>query len=65
MQEHEPAVGQAGLALVAADGEVLLNKILRRPPSMPVTRYSDMPYLLPLAERPRAGASTRCVDPVR
>jgi hypothetical protein len=47
---HEPAVGRAGLALVGTGGELLVDEVLRAPPSLPVTRYSELPYLLPLAE---------------
>jgi Bacterial archaeo-eukaryotic release factor family 2 len=47
---HEPAVGKAGLALVGAGGELLVDELLPMPPPLPVARYSELPYLLPLAE---------------
>jgi Bacterial archaeo-eukaryotic release factor family 2 len=47
---HEPAVGRAGLALVGAGGELLVDELLRSVPPLPVARYSELPYLLPLAE---------------
>jgi Bacterial archaeo-eukaryotic release factor family 2 len=71
---HEPAVGRAGLALIVADGVVLLDQTLRRPPPLPMVRFSELPYLLPLAEAAepavshvvvvvdRVGADLRAVD---
>jgi len=49
-KNHQPAVGRAGLAVVGADGEVLVEEVLPRPPAREVTRFSELPYLLPLAE---------------
>lgn len=52
-----PPVGSAGRCVVAARGEVLVDEILPVPPQRPVTRYSDLPYLMPLlagAPRPVA-----------
>jgi Bacterial archaeo-eukaryotic release factor family 2 len=48
--EREPAVGKAGLALVGTAGMLLLQEVLPRPPALPVVRFSELPYLLPLAE---------------
>ncbi|HEY2792613.1 MAG TPA: hypothetical protein VGJ28_09665, partial [Micromonosporaceae bacterium] len=43
-----PAVGQAGRAVIAAHGEVLLTEDFPVPPAVDVVRYSPLPYLLPL-----------------
>ena len=54
---HRPAVGRRGRAVIAARDQVLVDEYLASPPSATVVRWSDYPYLLPLAElemwRPR------------
>ncbi|MBM7810713.1 Rv2629 family ribosome hibernation factor [Saccharothrix algeriensis] len=45
----EPAVGKAGRALIAAHGQLLLNRALPRPPAADTARWSRLPHLLPLA----------------
>jgi len=45
-----PAEGRAGRLLIAAGGEVLLDRALAGPPPAPVTRVGACPYLLPLVE---------------
>jgi hypothetical protein len=42
------AVGRAGRALIAAGGEVLLDRWLREPPPTPRVRWGAVPDLLPL-----------------
>jgi peptide subunit release factor 1 (eRF1) len=37
-----------GRALIAANGRVLADEILATPPANPVTRFSGLPYLVPL-----------------
>jgi hypothetical protein len=71
---QEPAVGRAGRLLVAAGGEVLLDRWLPEPPPTPVTRVGALPYLLPLVELDagqvpyvaalvnKVGADVRAVD---
>lgn len=48
VRESEPPVGKAGRSIVAAHGEVLLDRRLAAPPEQ-VARFSALPYLLPLA----------------
>ena len=43
-----PAVGRAGRAVIAARGEVLLTEDLPVPPANDLTRWSELPFLLPL-----------------
>lgn len=50
MRDTPPATGRAGRLLIAADGEVLLDRVLAGPPPAPVTRVGAGPYLLPLVE---------------
>lgn len=45
----ETAVGKAGRAIVATEGNVLVDRRLAEPPPGPVARVSTLPYLLPLA----------------
>ncbi|MEJ2857046.1 MULTISPECIES: Rv2629 family ribosome hibernation factor [unclassified Saccharothrix] len=45
----DPAVGKAGRALIAAHGDLLLNRPLPRPPASDTARWSRRPHLLPLA----------------
>jgi hypothetical protein len=47
--DHKAPAGRAGLGVVAG-GTALVTQLLRRPPPQPVTRYSELPYLLPLVE---------------
>lgn len=49
-----PPVGEAGRAVIAAGGEVLADEQLPIPPAQPITRFGDLPYLVPLlaAARP-------------
>jgi peptide subunit release factor 1 (eRF1) len=47
LDEH-PVVGDAGRAVVAAHGTVLVDEVLPLPPRADVVRYSDLPYLVPL-----------------
>lgn len=74
MRETPPAEGRAGRLLIAADGEVLLDRVLGGPPPAPVTRVGAGPYLLPLVELDtgqvphvaarvdKTGADVRAVD---
>jgi hypothetical protein len=72
MAAAPPAVGKAGRLLVAAGGEVLLDRRLPGPPPLPVTRVGALPYLLPLVEPDvvphvaalvdKIGAKVRAVD---
>jgi hypothetical protein len=55
IEAHEPAVGRAGLAVIGAEGSVLLAELLPDPPPTPVVRHSPLPYLLPLVEHARPG----------
>ena len=69
-----PTTGRAGRLLIAAGGEVLLDRTLAGPPSAPVTRVGACPYLLPLvaldagqvphvaALVDKVGADVRAVD---
>ncbi|WP_216213214.1 Rv2629 family ribosome hibernation factor [Amycolatopsis aidingensis] len=50
VQRGSPPVGRSGRALIAANGEVLLDRHLPTPPAGTVSRHSDLPYLLPLVE---------------
>lgn len=45
-----PPVGRSGRGVVAAQGSVLINEHLIRPPAMSVARVSRLPYLVPLVE---------------
>ncbi|RKT69768.1 hypothetical protein DFJ66_3006 [Saccharothrix variisporea] len=45
----EPLTGKSGRALIAAHGELLLNRPLPRPPASDTARWSRRPHLLPLA----------------
>lgn len=47
LEEH-PVVGDAGRAVVAAGGTVLVDEVLPLPPQAEVVRFSDLPYLVPL-----------------
>ncbi|WP_372665505.1 Rv2629 family ribosome hibernation factor [Amycolatopsis kentuckyensis] len=49
VRESEPPAGKAGRSIVAAHGEVLLDRCLVAPPPAQVVRFSALPYLLPLA----------------
>jgi hypothetical protein len=69
-----PPVGRAGRLLVAAGGEVLLDRFLGDPPPLPVVRVGRSPYLVPyigsgnrsmphvVALVDRVGADLRVVD---
>ncbi|GAB3507690.1 Vms1/Ankzf1 family peptidyl-tRNA hydrolase [Amycolatopsis cihanbeyliensis] len=50
VRQGTPPVGRSGRAMIAANGEVLLDRHLPTPPTGTVTRYSALPYLLPLVE---------------
>ncbi|PRX45375.1 hypothetical protein B0I33_10936 [Prauserella shujinwangii] len=50
IRDGEPPVGRSGRALVAAGDRVLVDQELDEPPATPVSRRSDLPYVLPLAE---------------
>ncbi|MFE0024445.1 hypothetical protein [Amycolatopsis sp. NPDC059021] len=43
------STGRSGRSIVAADGDVLLHERLAEPPGGPFARFSELPYLLPLA----------------
>ncbi|HEX3593008.1 MAG TPA: hypothetical protein VHV74_25560 [Pseudonocardiaceae bacterium] len=43
-----PAVGKAGRAVIAAGGQVVLDRVLPVPPATDLARFSDLPYLVPL-----------------
>jgi hypothetical protein len=43
-----PAVGRAGRVLVAAHGEVLLDRLLPDPPASPIATWGPVPDLLPM-----------------
>lgn len=74
MRNAPPAAGRAGRLLIAAGGEVLLDRMLAGPPPAPVTRVGACPYLLPLVELDtgqvphvaalvdKVGADVRAVD---
>lgn len=47
---HRPPVGRRGHAVIANHDEVLVNEHLVSPPSAPVVRWSEYPFVLPLAE---------------
>jgi hypothetical protein len=47
--EHEPPVGRRGRAVIASGDRILIRESLVRPPSSTVVRWSDYPYLPPLA----------------
>jgi hypothetical protein len=47
--QHKPLPGRRGRALIAAGTRVLVNESLIGPPPATVLRWSDYPYLLPLA----------------
>jgi hypothetical protein len=44
-----PTPGRIGRALVATQGELLVDQVLAVPPVLPEARWSVVPYLLPLA----------------
>jgi hypothetical protein len=50
----DPPVGDAGRALVGANGRVLADGILPAPPVAPLVRFGSLPYLVPvlIANRP-------------
>jgi hypothetical protein len=47
--QHKPPVGRRGRAVIASDDQILVNESLASPPPSTVVRWSDYPYLLPLA----------------
>jgi hypothetical protein len=47
---HRPAVGRRGRALIATREQLLVDEYLVSPPTPPVTRWSDYPYIVPLIE---------------
>lgn len=47
---HRPPAGRRGHVVIANCDEVLLNEHLVKPPPTPVIRWSDYPFVLPLAE---------------
>lgn len=47
---HQPPVGRRGRAVIANRDEVLINEHLVSPPASPVVRWSEYPFVLPLAE---------------
>jgi hypothetical protein len=51
VRDARPAVGKAGRLLIAAGGDVLLDRWLAMPPPLPVTRVGTLPYLMPLVEQ--------------
>jgi release factor family 2 len=46
--DDDPAVGRAGRVLVAADGRVLLDRLVPEPPARPSAGWGPAPDLLPL-----------------
>jgi len=48
VRDSAPPVGKAGRSIIAAHGDVLLDRRLAAPPPEPVVRFSALPYLLPL-----------------
>jgi hypothetical protein len=50
VQNTPPGTGRVGRLLIAAGGEVLLDRTLAGPPPAPVTRVGACPYLLPIVE---------------
>lgn len=50
INDGDAPVGRSGRALIAAGGRVLVDQELDEPPATTVSRRSDLPYLLPLAE---------------
>lgn len=56
--EGDPAVGRAGRVLVAAQGEVLLDEQLPRPPARQIASWQRLPDLVPMVlERPEPVAA--------
>lgn len=49
------AVGRSGRGLVAVGDSVVVNEHLDEPPAAPVTRVSDLPYVLPLTRYAEPG----------
>ncbi|GAB2994770.1 hypothetical protein GCM10017788_66350 [Amycolatopsis acidiphila] len=49
------AVGRSGRALVAAGDSVVVDERLDEPPAAPVTRVSDLPYVVPLTRYAKPG----------
>lgn len=49
------AAGRSGRALVAAGDSVVVDEHLDEPPAAPVTRVSDLPYVLPLTRYAEPG----------
>jgi peptide chain release factor subunit 1 len=48
--ELRPPIGRSGRAIVASSDAVLLNEHLIKPPSAPIVRVSELPYILPIVE---------------
>lgn len=69
-----PPTGTRGRALIAAGGEVLIDRTLGEPPARATARWSTLPYLVPLvahappsvphvvASVDKVGAEVTCVD---
>lgn len=55
VRESHPAVGRSGRALVAAGSAVVVDEQLEEPPAAPLTRVSELPYVLPLSRYARPG----------
>ncbi|QHE69584.1 Rv2629 family ribosome hibernation factor [Rhodococcus sp. WAY2] len=51
-----PAVGRSGRGLVADATRVYLDEHLLRPPAATVSRYSELPYLVPIVEHGATGS---------
>ncbi|OBA83305.1 hypothetical protein A9W99_08250 [Mycobacterium sp. 1164966.3] len=48
--ELRPPIGRSGRAVVASAEAVLMNEHLIKPPSAPIVRVSELPYILPIVE---------------
>jgi hypothetical protein len=55
VRDGSRAVGRSGRALVAAGDSVVVDEHLDEPPAAPVTRVSDLPYVLPLTRYAEPG----------
>ncbi|WP_290052148.1 baeRF2 domain-containing protein [Amycolatopsis solani] len=55
IRDGDPPVGRSGRGVVAAGGQVLVDRRLAGPPAAEVARVSSLPYLLPFFSHAPAG----------
>ncbi|WP_431875539.1 Vms1/Ankzf1 family peptidyl-tRNA hydrolase [Amycolatopsis sacchari] len=55
VRDSSRPVGRSGRGLVAAGNAVVVDEQLDEPPAAPVTRVSDLPYVLPLTRYAKPG----------